>query len=96
MDVIVIETQAFYNLVETVINRLLAAEKKSTAKIEPETGKMMDAKEAMTFFGITNQKYFYRFISKENVPFIKIGKKYHFNRAKVIEFMSRKSPKPSR
>ena len=92
MDVIVIETQAFYNLVETVINRL-AAEQKSTAKIEPETGKMMDAKEAMTFFGITNQKYFYRFISKENVPFIKIGKKYHFNRAQVIEFISRKSTK---
>jgi len=92
MDVIVIETQAFYSLVEAVINRL-AAEKKSIAKNEPDNGNMMDAREAMSFFGITNQKYFYRFISKENVPFVKIGKRYHFNRAQVIEFISRKSTK---
>ena len=92
MDVIVIETQAFYSLVESVVNRL-SAENKTPAKIEPETGNMMGAKEAMTFFGITNQKYFYRFISKENVPFIKIGKKYHFNREQISEFISRKARK---
>ena len=92
MDVIVIETQAFYSLVESVVNRL-SAEKMNPVKTDLVNGNMMNAKEAMTFFGITNLKYFYRFVSKENVPFSKIGKKYHFNREQINEFISCKIPK---
>jgi len=87
MDVIVIETQAFYTLVEDVVAHLLVKKDKTKDPIAEKL--TITLAEAMDYFGLSSREYFFRFIRKQRVPHTKVGKIFHFNRLELIEYMAR-------
>jgi predicted DNA-binding transcriptional regulator AlpA len=91
MEVIVIETQAFYNLLESASER---AYRRIKEEMERENAdRLIPEDEVMRIFGIGSRTYFRRFISKNNIPFARVGRGYHYRKIHIDDYLKRKQKK---
>jgi len=78
MDLVVIESEAFYKLAEEIEQRAIK---------RYEGNRYMTDEETMAFFGIKNKSYWSTFKSKHQIPSSKIGGQFLFKRSEIEQFV---------
>ena len=89
MEVIVIESDAFYALVEKVASRIIG---ELSSKSNPsDNGKdiYMPETEVMETFGITSKSHFIQFRAKKQLPCSKVGVKYLYKRSDIQKYIEK-------
>ncbi len=93
MEVIVIETQAFYNLLEEAYRHIDEQIRKDRSGIVSDS--ILTEEEAMKVFGYEpgSRAAFYKWVIRHNIPFTKVGGKYMFRQRQIEEFLTKKQKK---
>ena len=80
MEVIVIETAAFYKLLEETKNHLNKSQSRET---------YIEEAEVMKLFHIKNKSHFSQFRSKHQIPCYKVDRSYIYIRSEIESFISK-------
>ena len=90
MEVIVIESKAFENLVNQVIDTVKRSLQQN-ALPGTRQEEFMTTDQVMKLFGLTSKAHFTQFRSRYQVPFSKVGKTYIYKRVEIEAFIAKKS-----
>jgi excisionase family DNA binding protein len=85
MEVIVIESQAFYTLIEEVKKEIL----KTTPKTIQEPKDWLSAKEAKELLGVKSKSKMQQLRDQGEIVFCKHGRIIRYHRESIVEFLER-------
>ena len=80
MEVIVIETEAFYALFDKLKQHWSGDEGIKAGQVYPSEEIFLSETEVMAIFRIKSKVYWGRFRDKHNIPSVKIGKRYVYRK----------------
>jgi hypothetical protein len=92
MEVIVIETAAFHNLIDQVTKPLFDEIRQIRKELSDKSleNEWMEEEEVMKLLKITSKSWLSEYRVSNNLPCYKAGRKYSYKRADIMKFIEKR------